>query len=353
MPGRGRLSRRVDQQAREIERQQAEIDTLRQRVEILLNFAGKINAERDRSISLSRPALGLAPQYDPRPLRVPRSYLRTRLPHPSPGISIVTPSFNQGVFIERTICSILDQRYPSLEYVVQDGGSDDGTREVLDRYAARLTRAVTGRDDGQADAINRGFEGSTGEIMAYVNSDDILLPGSLAYVSWFLARHPEVDAVYGHRVVIDAEDRDIGMWVLPPHRDWVVRVQDFIPQETLFWRRRAWERVGGGFNTDLCYAIDWELLLRFVQAGVRMVRLPRFLGGFRVHDESKTFAATKIALDEEAAKLRIRWGDGELSTDQMEQRLRPFFRHQKALHLRQLAYDRVPIARIDVRHPAV
>ncbi len=187
--------------------------------------------------------------------------------------------------------------------------------------------------------------------MAYLNSDDILLPGSLAYVARYLAAHPDVDAVYGHRVVIDAADRDIGMWVVPPHRDWVVKVQDFIPQETLFWRRRAWEQVGGRFDTDLYYAMDWDLLLRFVRAGVRLVRLPRFLGGFRVHDESKTFAATRIAL-EEAAKLRQRWGDGDLTSDEMEQRLRPFFRHQKALHIRQLAQDRLPIPRVDVAAPA-
>lgn len=347
VPGRAGLRRKLEEQAEEIERQRAQIDALQQSVDTLLNFAGMINAERDRSMSLSRPALKLTPQYTPRPLRVPRWYLRARAPDPPLRISIVTPSFNQGAFIERTIRSVLDQGYPDLEYVVQDGGSDDGTREVLDRYAARLTRVSSGPDGGQADAINRGFDGSTGEVMAYLNSDDILLPGSLAYVVRFLASHPEVDAVYGHRVVIDAADRDIGMWVLPPHRNWVVRVQDFIPQETLFWRRRSWEQVGGSFDTNLYYAMDWDLLLRFVRAGLRLVRLPRFLGAFRVHDESKTFAATKIALAE-AATLRTRCNDRELSPDEMEQQLRPFFRNQKALHLCQLAFDRLPLPRVDV-----
>jgi hypothetical protein len=350
VPGRGELRRTLEEQARKLERQQAEIDALKQSVETLLNFAGMINAERDRSLSLARPALGLSPQYAPRPLRVPRSYLHTRPPTPAPRISIVTPSYNQGAFLERTIRSVLDQGYPSLEYVVQDGGSEDGTQKILERYASRLTRVVSGPDGGQADAINRGFEHSTGEIMAYLNSDDLLLPGSLAYVARYLATHPKVDAVYGHRVVIDAADRDIGMWVLPRHHDWVVKVQDFIPQETLFWRRRAWEGVGGRFDTDLYYAMDWDLLLRFVRAGMTLVRRPRFLGGFRVHAESKTFAATKIAL-EEAAKLRERWGDGALTTDEMEERLRPFFRHQKALHLSQLARDRMPIPRAAVGAP--
>jgi glycosyltransferase involved in cell wall biosynthesis len=343
--GRQELKRIIAEQADELERQRAEIDGLQESVQTLLNFAGMINAERDRR--LTRPALSITPQHAPRPLRVPRRYLRARAPDPAPRISVVTPSFNQGNYIERTIRSVLDQGYPNLEYVVQDGGSSDGTLEVLERYAPRLARVVSEPDEGQADAINRGFADSTGEIMAYLNSDDLLLPGSLAYVAAFFAQHPDVDAVYGHRVVIDPLDRDIGMWVLPPHRDWVVTIQDFVPQETLFWRRRSWERVGGRFDSALYYAMDWDLLIRFVGSGIRMVRLPRFLGAFRTHPEQKTLAATRVALSE-AAALRERRHGYAMSPGEMEQRLRPFFLRHKLFHLLQQASDRIPIPRVNL-----
>ena len=134
-------------------------------------------------------------------------------------ITIVTPSFQQGRFLERTIYSILSQQYPRLEYVVQDGGSTDGTVDVLQRFEPLLTRWVSEPDDGQTDAINRGFRGTTGELMAWVNSDDLLLPGCLAYVARFLVEHPEVDVVYGYRLMIDEDDRQIGTWITPPHDD--------------------------------------------------------------------------------------------------------------------------------------
>ena len=102
--------------------------------------------------------------------------------------------------------SVLDQEYPKLEYVVQDGGSTDGTAELLERYQSRLTWAESTPDAGQGNAINLGFKHTNGEIMAYLNSDDLVLPGSLAYVAHFFAQNPEVDVVYGHRVVIDDED---------------------------------------------------------------------------------------------------------------------------------------------------
>jgi hypothetical protein len=343
-----RLRRHVAVQGQELERQRAEIDSLREEVQGLLNFAGMINAERARSLSPFRPALGLDPQYAPRPLRVPCRYLAARPPRPAPRISIVTPSFNQGAFIEQTICSVLSQGYPNLEYVVRDGGSTDGTTEALERYRPRLTRVVSEPDGGQADAINKGFAQCSGEIMAYLNSDDLLLPGALAHVASFFARHPEVDAVYGHRVVIDAHSRDIGMWVLPAHRDWVVKLQDFIPQETLFWRRSAWELAGALFDTNLRCAIDWDFLLRLVNRQARLVRLPRFLGAFRSHPAQKTTAHAKTALAE-AAHLRARQHGRELQTDEIEHALRPFVVRQKALHLRQLANNRLPIPRATVK----
>lgn len=239
---------------------------------------------------LTGPWLGVHQQYAPRPLRL--SYVTNELGSLSalPSIKIVTPSFNQGKFIGRTIQSVLDQHYPSLEYVVQDGGSSDNTLAVLRQLSGSPLRWESTPDSGQAEAINRGFQRTTAEVMAYLNSDDLLLPGALPFVGRYFSTHPEVDVVYGHRLIIDENDAEIGRWILPPHRDDVFLWNNYIPQETLFWRRRLWEAVGGGFDETLHYALDWDLLLRFRRAGGKFVRLRRFLGAFRCHSKQKSAA---------------------------------------------------------------
>lgn len=247
--------------------------------------------ERMGIVGKLRPQLGKLFQYPPRPLLIPERY--QQLPSTCvdfPVISIVTPSFKQADFLGRTLDSVLNQQYAKLEYIVQDGGSQDGTVEILEQYAPSLKHWESKKDQGQGHAINLGFKHATGDIMAYLNSDDILLPGTLHYVAHFFATHPEVDVVYGHRILIDDQDREVGRWVLPPHDNQVLSWADFIPQETLFWRRNIWEAAGGQIDENFRFALDWDLLLRFREAGARFVRLPRFLGAFRVHLEQKTSA---------------------------------------------------------------
>lgn len=228
--------------------------------------------------------------HAPRPLSLPRHYSRPRILTSPPSISIVTPSFNHGHVLEKTIRSVLDQGYPAIEYIVQDGGSTDGSVAVLERYNSRLTHWESAPDGGQSAAINLGMRRTTGEIMAYLNSDDLLLPGSLAYVAEYFQTHPDVDIVYGHRVLIDEDGQEIGRWVLPHHDDRTIMFADFIPQETMFWRRRAWEAVGGSIDESFRFAMDWDLILRFREAGLTFRRLPRFLGGFRVWNDQKSIA---------------------------------------------------------------
>jgi GT2 family glycosyltransferase len=219
-----------------------------------------------------------------------------------PTISIVTPSYNQGRFLEWTLRSVLEQNYPKLEYVVMDGGSTDETAKVLERYAERLTYMESSRDKGQADAIVRGFEHTTGEIMAYLNSDDVLAPDALDFAARFFAAHPEVDAIYSHRVFIDERNIVTRYWILPPHRDWTMARWDFIPQETCFWRRRIYEQVGG-IDASYQFALDYDLFVRFMQKG-RMERVDRFLGAFREHASSKTGALEEGRLHPEVARVR-------------------------------------------------
>ena len=230
------------------------------------------------------PKVGVLDQYPPKPLLIPRSYLpegSVPASRPLPFISIVTPSYNQGEFIERTLRSVLDQGYPNLEYIVQDGDSKDGTLEVLRSFQKQLTYMDSRQDDGQAHAINLGFQRTSGEIMAFLNSDDILLPGALRYVGDYFTSHPEIDVVYSHRVIINENDQEIGRWILPPHDNDVILWADYIPQETLFWRRSIWEKVGGRLDESYRFALDWALIMRFRMAGARFKRLPRFLAAFR------------------------------------------------------------------------
>jgi glycosyltransferase involved in cell wall biosynthesis len=204
----------------------------------------------------------------------------------SPRISIVTPSFNQGQFIERTIRSVLGQNYPALEYIVMDGGSTDGTIERVAPYLDRLAHFETGPDGGQSAAIAAGFSRATGEIMAYLNSDDILLPGALRYVAAFFENHPEVDVLYSHRCIINANDEVMGHWILPPHSNYLMERWDFIPQETCFWRRDLFERAGN-LDPTFSFAMDYELFVRYMRYG-RFRRVNYFLAAFRVHADAKT-----------------------------------------------------------------
>jgi glycosyltransferase involved in cell wall biosynthesis len=198
---------------------------------------------------------------------------------------------------------VLDQGIP-VEYVVQDGGSTDGSAAIIQTQAHRLHSWTCQRDAGQADAIARGFaktSGSPDDVMAWINSDDYYLPGALAFVADYFARHPEVDVIYGNRIVVDEESHEIARWFLPPHDSAVLRLNDFVPQETLFWRRRVWDKAGG-IDSSFQFAIDWDLLLKFDAVGARIVHVPYF----RAHAEQKTAAFMHSTGQAEITRLRER-----------------------------------------------
>jgi hypothetical protein len=236
--------------------------------------------------------LRLSPHYAPRPVapeRFPKPGLSAeRLPR----IAVVTPSFQHGRFLEATLLSVLDQPGVRLDYIVEDGGSADGSVEIISRYAPRLSHWASGADQGQADALRRGFartEGGPDDVMAYLNSDDLFMPGALRFVAEYFAKHPQVDVVYGHRVLIDDGGSEVGRWLVPRRTNDDLRLFDLIPQETLFWRRRIYQKVGG-IDASFGFAVDWDLLLRFADAGARFQRLPWFLGLFRLHPAQKSQA---------------------------------------------------------------
>lgn len=263
--------------------------------------------------------------HDPHALTTPPHYLATPVPPNPPRISIVTPNYNGAEFLGATLASVLDQKYPALQYIVQDGGSTDGSVETIQRHASQLALWESGPDGGQTAALNRGMRRADGEILAYLNSDDLLLPGALAYVASFFSAHPEIDVVYGHRVLIDEQGREIGRWVLPQHDESVIAWADYIPQETMFWRRRAWDAIGRAFDEQFKFAMDWDLILRFHRAGMRFARLPRFLGAFRVASGTKTTRLLATVGRREIDRLRRR----ELGTTptgrQMRRALRGYY----------------------------
>ena len=230
---------------------------------------------------------GLFRQYDPREPSVETFPRRRTARDQLPGIALVTPSYQQGSYLESTIKSILAQDYPKLEYAVIDGGSDDESPAIIERYRNRLAFAASEKDQGQVCAIEKGFSRISGEIMAYLNSDDLFEPGALKFVGDFFNRNPGVDAIYGHRLIIDEAGKEIGRWVSPRYNPRLLRIVDYIPQETLFWRRSIYDRVGG-LDRNWSFALDWDLLLRFASVGARIVRVPYFLGRFRVHSSQKS-----------------------------------------------------------------
>ena len=223
-----------------------------------------------------------------------------------PKITIVTPSFNQGDFLKATIESVLGQDGVTVDYIVMDGGSSDGSPEIIREYENRLKFWTSRKDDGQSAAVVQGFQLADcgpDDIMAYLNSDDILMPGVLRFVAEYFHRHPAVDVVYGHRVIINRHGLETGRWHTPRHNSKVLFFVDLIPQETLFWRRRIYDKVGG-LNPSFRFALDWDLLVRFVQAGARMKRLPYFMGCFRVHQDSKTIQQSASVGALECEQLR-------------------------------------------------
>jgi len=149
--------------------------------------------------------------------------------------------------------------------------------------------------------------------MAWFNSDDLMAPRALRFVASYFASHPDVDAIYGHRIIIDDQDREIGRWIMPSHEPDSIEWIDYVPQETLFWRKRAWD-LAGGIDPSFQFALDWDLLARFHQAGLKVVRLPYFLGCFRVHAQQKTSQAIHTTGADEMRRIRTRF-HGEAKDD--------------------------------------
>jgi len=219
-----------------------------------------------------------------------------------PRISVVTPSYNQGQVLERTILSVLNQGYPNLEYIIMDGGSNDGSVEIIRRYERHLARWVSEKDGGQGDAIRRGFRLCTGRILAYLNSDDVYLPDTLRRVGRLFRDRPGVDVVYGNKYLTDEDDRVVGERRFTPYVRSISRLGFLyggfgISQPTSFWTGDIYRKVGG-IDPTFVHCMDTDLFVRFAVYGAGFQFVREYLAGGRIHQGSKTSRLRHVARQE-------------------------------------------------------
>jgi glycosyltransferase involved in cell wall biosynthesis len=241
---------------------------------------------------------------------------------PWPKISIVTPSYNQGQFIEETIRSVLLQGYPDLEYIIMDGGSTDGSVEIIRKYESWLTYWVSEPDRGQSDAINKGLDKSTGEIMAWLNSDDTYRPNALARAVSYFVENPECDILYGEAWHTNEDGYRLRpcRYVIDPIPRWYIMNIDPIVQPATFWRKGLWFTLGK-LDSKLIWGFDWDFYIR-AHLHTKLHYIPEFLANFRLHNMMKTNTggAKRHA---EVAKITRRYGGWWQPTNIYYQAARP------------------------------
>lgn len=218
-------------------------------------------------------------------------------------VSVVTPSWNQGRFLGRTLRSVAQQSWPVLEHVVMDAGSTDETLDVL-RAAGPAVRWESGPDRGQAHAVNKAIAATSGDIVAWINSDDVYYPGAIERVARFLAAHPHVDVVYGDADFIDADDR-----VIEPYPTAAFHLPGlygtcYLCQPATFFRRRCVDAYGT-LDESLHYCMDYEYWLRIARAGARFAHLGEKLAGSRVHADTKSLRA-RVTMHREINDMLVR-----------------------------------------------
>ncbi len=204
-----------------------------------------------------------------------------------PKVTILTPSYNQGQFLEATIQSVLAQDYPNIEYFIVDGGSKDNSVEIIQKYASKINGWVSEKDGGHADALNKGFARATGDILAWINSDDTYYPGAIREAVTFLQANPQVGMVYADANLIDNAGQQVGRFSAKQtsYRQ-MLRGSVHIPQATTFFRADLWRKLGP-LDLSLFFAFDYDLWVKI--AKVSEVRyLPRLWADFRMHEAGKS-----------------------------------------------------------------
>lgn len=239
-----------------------------------------------------------------------------------PLVSIITPSYNQAAYLEETINSVLKQDYQNLEYIIVDGGSDDGSLEIINKYAEQLAWWVSEPDQGQTDAINKGFARAKGEILAWLNSDDTYLPGAVSEAVIYLQSHPEIGMVYGDANLIDEDGNVIGSFpARQTDNQRLMRGYVHIPQQASFFRADLWKNVGP-LDPTFFFAMDYDLWVRLSKQAPLKYH-PRLWANFRLHGGAKSIEADDRCWPE-MVRVHRREGGSKLSLLSLKAKVRPW-----------------------------
>ncbi|MGA2536511.1 MAG: glycosyltransferase family 2 protein [Terracidiphilus sp.] len=227
-----------------------------------------------------------------------------------PKISVVVPSLNQSNYLEATLLSILDQSYPDLELIVIDGGSTDGSSEIVRKYAKQIKFWCSEPDGGQTQGLIKGFSRTTGEIQCFLNSDDLFEPGVLLEVGQYFLKHPGVDAVYGNALWVDFEGKPIRpQKEIPFNRFIFLYTYNYIPGMSMFWRRAIYNQAGG-LNPAFQLAFDADLWMRVSDCGGRIKHTARQWSRMRRYPDQKTVRMREVTLREDML-IRMRYWKGQ------------------------------------------
>lgn len=222
-----------------------------------------------------------------------------------PKITIVTPSYNQAEFLERTILSIINQDYPNMEYFVCDGGSTDGSVDIIKKYENNITWWCSEKDKGQTDAINKGMKKATGDIVGWINSDDVLLPGALKQIGAYYIKNPSTDFLNGLTIQIDKNDNIIRFIHIIMNKFFFEHGCYNISQQGMFWKRDLFQKIG--FLDDSFHAtMDMEWLIRNYENHSKIRLLNNYIGAIRIHENTKTYLNGSI-WDDDYKKINERY----------------------------------------------